>query len=344
VGLFSSFLGKLKLRKPSLEILILPGNHDSSARLGFGKELFAELGIHFVTDPEEADKPLLIEGRSGGDKTRAAFFLLPFLNPGSLRQEPDPSGETGEPIRSQAKLAEAAAARLEQARLGAVREGADHTVLGAHLFTAGGMESESERVFLGTAERVNPGLFGGFDYVGLGHLHRFQRAGDKAWYSGSPLAYSFDEGNYEKVFLSVELEKNSAPRVSPIPVKPLRKLRSLRGPFNYFFRGSLEDIPLQGAAEDYLEITLTDPELVENPLALLRGRFPHILSIKQGEAFAALSAGKTPDAPANPPGVRRSPEEDFGDFLTEIYGREDPEKLKLFQELLAELAEQEDLQ
>jgi exonuclease SbcD len=340
VELFSAFLGRVKSLGPSPEVLILPGNHDSASRLGFGKELFAELGVHLVTDPEDADRAIMIGGAPPGGGgalpgERGAVFLLPFLYPGSLRE--DAAGEA-EPIRSPAKLAETAAARLEKARLAALEAGAAHTVLGAHLFTAGGIESESERIFLGNAEGVPADLFGGFDYVALGHLHRFQRAGANAWYSGSPLAYSFEEGKGEKVFLSVELSAPGAPELKPIPVKPLRKMRSLRGPFNYFFQEGQKDPVLEEAKEDYLEITLTGRSLVENPLALLRRRFPRILSVKQDEALAAFAAGRLPESsPAA--AERRSPAEDFAEFLTEIYGAREEEKLSLFRELLASLTE-----
>ncbi|GHU97854.1 nuclease SbcCD subunit D [Spirochaetia bacterium] len=346
VSLFSGFLGKLKLARPDLEILIIPGNHDSSSRLGFGKELFAELGIHFVTDPEDACTPVIVSG--------TAFFLLPFMNPGSLRAERTGKADVvemtagnpaaAEPIRSQAKLAEEAAARLEKARREILAAGVQHAVLAAHLFAAGGMEAESERVFLGTAERVAIDLFANFDYTALGHLHRYQKAGKQAHYSGSPLAYSFGEAKYEKVFLAVELGENHPVSVEPIPVKPLRSVRSLKGSFNYFFRDSITVAEVTGAEHDYLEIVLTDTNLVENPLALLRKRFPWILSIRQDTAFASLRAESNPgfdpaepDASGDPGNNHRHITEDFEDFLIEIYGEGDPDKTALFRELLGEL-------
>ncbi|GHV79977.1 nuclease SbcCD subunit D [Spirochaetia bacterium] len=335
VALFGAFLEKLCAARPDLAILVLPGNHDSAPRLGFGRELFAKLNVHIAAEPERAFEPITItQGRS----ETCAFFLLPFLYPGCLK---DPA--TGEPARSQGRLAEIAAARLETAREAAVN-GASLTVLGAHLFTLRGRESESERIFLGTAEQVDAKLFAGFDYTALGHLHRFQQAAPQAapnvWYSGSPLAYSFDEADQDKVFLSVEMTPGVPPTVSPIPVRPLRKLRRLRGWFNFFFRDSAEDPAVIEAAKDYLEIFLEDMALVENPLALLRGRFPWLLSIRQGEAFARLAArdtGVTGGAATVQPGRKRSPAEDFADFLTAIYGEADPDKLALFGELLGEL-------
>ncbi|MDR0377909.1 MAG: exonuclease subunit SbcD [Spirochaetaceae bacterium] len=365
VSLFSAFLGKVKARRPDMQVLILPGNHDSSSRLGFGRELFAELGVHFVTRPEDAFRPVLVT--TGGPGTRSetcAFFLLPFLHPGSLRAEmtggKDEGGEA-EPLRSQVRLAEEAAARLEAARREALAAGADYAALGAHLFAAGGAESESERVFLGATERVPADLFASFDYTAMGHLHRFQQAGERAWYSGSPLAYSFEEGRYEKVFLLVELERKNpesasetppkpALSVEPAAMRPMRKMRSIRGSFDYFFRDEARDPLLKEAETDYLEAVLTDPGLTENPLVLLRRRFPWILSVKQEAAFAALLEARPgtvpgPNAGTPKPGERRSPVEDFEDFLGEIYGGEDPdrdEKTAAFKELLDELEKSEE--
>jgi exonuclease SbcD len=349
VSLFSSFLGKLKLARPGLQILIIPGNHDSAARLGFGRELFAELGIRFVTDPEDAAAPVIVNGLM----ERCAFFLLPFLNPGSLESS---NTEETELLRSQAKLAVEAAGRLEASRLGCLDQGIEHAVLAAHLFAAGGLGSDSERIFLGSAERVDAGLFSQFDYVALGHLHSCQQAGANAWYSGSPLAYSFGEtkahGGREaqKVFLSVTLDGRNT-TVEKIPVNPLRKLSRLSGSFAWFFRDSIHDGAVQQAADDYLEITLTGAELTENPLALLRQRFPHLLNIRQDEAFKTLAgANRRISAGAGEAiGARRSTTDDFTDFLTELYGTvpdEDAEadKIKLFEELLAEVEEGENQQ
>jgi exonuclease SbcD len=266
-----------------------------------------------------------------------AFFLLPFLYPGCFSEATEP-GAAPDPVRSQGRLAELAAARLETARAEAVDAGASLAVLGAHLFALGGLESRSERIFLGTAEQVDARLFAGFDYVALVHLHRCQQSAPRAWYSGSPLAYSFDEADQEKVFLSVALEKDRVPDVEAIPVKPLRKVRRLRGSFNFFFKDSAEDAAVIEAERDYLEIFLDDEALVENPLALLRPRFPFLLSVRQGAAFARLAAEESgPETTAPVSGAKRSPAEDFAEFLTAIYGEAESDKLALFGELLLEL-------
>ncbi|MDR0400066.1 MAG: exonuclease subunit SbcD [Treponema sp.] len=329
VRLFGAFLAGLKAQNPRLEIFVIPGNHDSSVRLGFGRELFGELGIHFAADPEDSFEPVILEDAGGG----CAFFLLPFLNPGSLIGGGEGSGEPGI-LRSQAQLAAEAARRLELSRRRWAARGLSHAVLAAHLFAGGGIESESERIFLGGAEKVDMGLFAAFDYVALGHLHRRQRAGRNGWYAGSPLAYSFDEGGLEKAVLSVEIPNGGDPRVEPIPLKALHPVRRLSGPFERFNRPSPQDGELQEAGEDYLEFNLRDSSLTENALPLLQLRYPRLLSVRQEEARRGLQNAYALPAAS---GERRDAAADFAEFLTSLYGQSDEGKVKLFRELLAQV-------
>ncbi len=331
VTLLGSFLAKIRAAFPDLAVLIIPGNHDSAERLGYGRELFGELGIHIGSSAEGAAAPVVLE--RGGE--RCAFFLLPFLAPGCL-QVPSENGEL--PLRSQRDLAAEAARRLEEARREALRSGVRWTVLAAHLFAQGGAESESERTFLGTAERVDASLFGGFDYVALGHLHRRQKAAPNAWYSGSPLAYSFDEEGQEKGVLSVDLSAPGGAAVTSVPLLPARPLRRLSGNFDGFLEGPTVDAGGKDFREAYLELVLTDAHLVENPLALLRRRFPNLLSVRQDGAFATLAG--TAAAAGGPAtaseGERRGAAEDFEAFLTDLYGTAEGGKMELFRELARE--------
>ena len=332
VELFSSFLGKVKNRHPSPEVIVIPGNHDSDKRIGFGRELFARLGIHFGVETRDCDKPVIIER----DGEKCAFFLLPFLNPGALEGE---SPDNGKPLRSQAALAEEAARRMNLARRELAEQGVGYSVLAAHLFTSGGAEAGSERVFLGSAEQVSSSLFDGFDYVALGHLHRCQSVGKNIWYSGSPLAYSFAEAGQEKFFLSVEL-KNGGAITEKIPVKPLHKVTSLQGPFARFSGDISAATELQAVKDDYLELRLTDNVITENAREILRKKFPRLLSLRQDEALAGLAGSF---AGSSPSGDRRDTSADFKLFLSALYEQPDPEEQELFDTLLAEVEEGEAL-
>lgn len=326
VKLLGEFLAAARRRFPDLQIVLISGNHDSPERLSFGDELFAALGIRIASDPARSFEPIEIEHNG----ERCALFALPFLTPGSLRASPDGEAEAAA-LRSQRDLAREAADRLEAARRKAAEGGASATVLMAHLFAAGGAESESERVFLGTAERVDAALFGSFDYVALGHLHRFQRVSENAWYAGSPLAYSFDEADREKSFCRVEVGRNAGAAVAPIPIRPARRVSRLAGSFDSFMEAHAHD----DKREDYLEISLSDGHLTENPLAVLRTRYPNLLSVRQDAALAAAGAAFSA---AIRPADRRDAADDFRAFLCELYGEADEEKTALFKTIASEAA------
>jgi exonuclease SbcD len=321
VDLFSGFLAELRLQRPDLDLFILSGNHDSASRLGFGKEIFSLAKIHLVTTPEDSTTPVIVTR----DGERTAFFLLPFLNRGSF-------GQT-RPIVE-------AARRLEYARQQV--EGVTYTVLGTHLFANGGVASDSERHFVGTAELVDIALFAGFDYVALGHLHRYQKIAGNAFYSGSPLAYSFsEESDSHKVFLSVELTPDG-PHVESIPIRPLRKLTRCEGLFRHFFDDSERDESLRAVKDDYLEIVLTDPTLQENAHALLQTRYPWILSIKQSQQALHTHERNAPDTTVPDTAAKsRTIVDDFNDFLVELYGQADDERVALFTDFLQEIEDEE---
>ncbi|MDR0637634.1 MAG: exonuclease SbcCD subunit D [Spirochaetaceae bacterium] len=320
VSLFDSFLGALKRERPDIAVLIIPGNHDSPARLGFGSSLFSALGLHFVTDVENAATPVMVKD--------TAFFMLPFV--------PAAGVQTATEV-------------LEAARLAAIANGARRCVLGAHLFGMGGQGSDSERIFIGTAEKVDVNLFARFDYVALGHLHRYQKAGENAWYAGSPLAYSFDEAGgvnaepAQKYFLQVELEGGRPPVVMPLPIEPLHAMRRLSGDFEYFY--NKKDALLQKAENDYLELQLTGDNLVTQPANLLAPYYPHILTITQTAALRMLNEAQRKNSL-----LIRNAEEvedigyDFAAFLDDVYGGRDEdngaafaEKERLFNEIRKEI-------
>lgn len=314
VSLFGDFLGRLKAARPDLTVLVIPGNHDSPARLGFGDSLFRHAGVHVRTRAEDAAEPVVLE-RAG---ERAYLWALPFLGAGTF---PDaPASQSGR-FR----------AALDLIVPGLPGDGAN--VLVCHAYAAGGKASESERVFLGAAELVDAAGFEPFDYAALGHLHRPQKAGAKGRYPGSPLGYSFSEAGQEKGFLLVDVRRGGFEAV-PVPVKPLRPLSRLAGSFASF----LETGAGLAEKDHYLEILLTDPEPVVSPVEALRRVFPNLLSLRQA-AFENPGGRDTEDAEASPAprDGARAALEDFASFHRAVRGG-DPEEpvLELFWNLLAE--------
>ncbi|MBT5953268.1 exonuclease subunit SbcD [bacterium] len=97
----------------------------------------------------------------------------------------------------------------------------------------------SETDFIGESGEEKPIIYSGgteplkpecipslVDYVATGHLHRCHSVGEKIWYSGSPLAYSFSEVNQEKFVIILDTEGNGTLSRRKLPLfggYPLKK-------------------------------------------------------------------------------------------------------------------------
>jgi DNA repair protein SbcD/Mre11 len=345
VELFSGFLVTLRSDFPDLEICIIPGNHDSAQRLSYADRILGAQRIHIICHPENSFTPIILS--KGGE--RLALWLLPFLASGTLKPGEEKTKGAGpeldfdsgdEPLLlSQAELAAEAARRFNRLLLRS-EYATIPSVLVAHLFTISGKTSESERVFLGSAEQVSPALFEKFSYVALGHLHRYQRVTDRMYYAGSPLAYAFDEAGTEKCFLKVEIrcaEPSFPVTVTPIPIHPFRGVTRLSGKFADFYA----ETGFDAHSPEYLEITLTDGELVANPMNLLRPKFPYLLSLRQ--AAAEIDGGGRRETASGMVGngtEKRDPVDDFCRLEEMLHGDVDQDRKDLFLKLLAECADE----
>ncbi len=317
VSLLSEFLRKLRGSHPDLKVFIIPGNHDSARRLAYGDEIFALSGIHFHTDPLAVDRPVTI----GPADDPVNIYGIPFLFPGTYS---DHAREGEAPRRGHDQVT---AQALE--KINAVKNDAEWNVLVAHLFTVGGQESESERTYVGTAGHVPASIFDGFDYTALGHLHKPQRVRDNVWYSGSPMKYSFSEAEHAKGLLSIELKRDGAGaktiQVERVPLEPARDMRRLKGAFEEFLNGTAFD----EYVNDYLEIELTDDDIVMNPAGLLNKKFPFLLAVRQQAARKQTSglAGRKSAGGVNP-------EQDFAAFYEYLHGEKPAGgELQLFREI-----------
>lgn len=239
-------------------------------------------------------------------------------------------------LMSQAALAEEALKRINLSKNKDIAN-----ILVAHLFAAGSIESDSERVIWGTAEQVDASLFKDFAYTALGHLHRYQKAAAHTFYSGSPLAYSFGESSgtgADKVFLRVEIEKGAEPSVTAIPIKPLHRVVSLKGRFDDFLNSKTYD----EYKDCFIEIESTEDTIVENPVMLLRKKFPLLLSFKQDNAFEKISSAEMAGRRSDISSENLSINSQFVLFLKEIHGNFDGDETEkaLFDELFAKMKEE----
>lgn len=319
VELLSWFLTELRSFS-QVPVVIIPGNHDSAGRLSFCAGVMSHQNIHIRTDPHGFSTPVTIENGS----ERCSLYALPFLDPVSYLDPDDNTEELSKPGHE-------AAHRRALELIDLSRDSSDIHVLAGHLFTRGGVSSDSERVFVGASGLIDPGLFKDFHYTALGHLHRPQQAGDSIWYSGSLLKYSFSESTDTKNILSVDVTVDSL-KVEPHVITPLRDMTRLKGKFNELLTGR----HFGEWTKHYVDIELTDTGLVVNPLAQLRQRFPYILSVRQASPQSVLSSRKVEEIAA-----RGSIEKDFTVFHEYLYDKEPEQgKNKLFTESLRTLSDE----
>ncbi|MDN6328995.1 MAG: exonuclease SbcCD subunit D [Brachybacterium sp.] len=294
-----------RLADTGATVVLTSGNHDSPERLGFGRSLMRS-GIHLLTDVPGIEHPVSVEDEHG----EVMFFGLPYLEPDRARTVL--VGEDEAPLaRSHEAVTRVA---LDRVRERAATRPDARTVVLAHTFVTGGDASDSERdLSVGGVDSVPAGVLGGIDYLALGHLHGCQDltrlVGAPAWYSGSPLAFSFSEKNHRKSVLLVELGAPGTPaevrRIqTPVP-RPLTELR-----------GTLAEI-LARAEEhggDWLKAVVTDPARPAHLQEQLREAFPHLLLTEY--------APEGREAREGTPVVRReqNPLEVMDEFLAHVTG------------------------
>ena len=262
-------------------VVLTPGNHDSAARLGFGKEMM-RAGVHLLTDTPGIEHPVTVQDEHG----EVLFFGLPFLEP-DIARHTLAAGE--EPLpRSHEAVTRAALdrvrVRLAERTSALAADGAPRprSVVLAHTFVAGGTESDSERdLTVGGVDTVPGPIFAGFDYVALGHLHGCQDLssllgdeGGAMWYSGSPLPYSLSEKNQRKSMLLIDMGAQGVETVERLPITQPRRIIELRG--------TLTEVLAQGETHgnDWAAITVTDRERPAHLQEQLRAVFGHLLTAR----------------------------------------------------------------
>lgn len=182
---------------PETEIILTAGNHDSGLRLEAAAPPWLSHRIHLIgtIDPTLERNRIEIEGKG-------VVMAIPFCYPANF-----PHRE-GDRVEDRQKcFFQSVSEQLSRESL--------PTVLMAHLYLSGVQlnGTRQPRDIVGGSEAMALSDVGiGYDYLALGHIHRRQRVGDRAYYSGSPLPISFDEPAEHGV-LVVELDKGKAPRV-----------------------------------------------------------------------------------------------------------------------------------
>lgn len=263
VRLFDYFLCTLSDKK--IKTFVISGNHDSDVRLNFGSSLFESNGVYIASkfDGKISKKELTV-GRE-----IVSIYMLPFVKASQVRYfYPKAKIETYE---------DAVRTIIENADI----DKNATNILVAHQFVAGGGEdtvlagSESAAVQnVGLVEQIGACVFDCFDYVALGHIHAPQQIKRETLrYSGSPLKYSLSEISNEKSMPLVLIEDGEV-SVELIDLKPMRDLRHIKGRMEQLL--DKENIT---SPDDYIYVTLTDENIINDAMGIFQQVYPNTLRI-----------------------------------------------------------------
>ncbi len=297
VDLFNETLTKLV--EKNLPTLIIAGNHDSATRLNFGRKIFERQNIFIAAKVDEPAQVVLAD-----DFGEIFFTPIPYAEPATL-----------------AAMIKSARQKIPAGK---------RSVAIAHAFLTGGIESESERKFVGGSANVDAQIFSGYDYVALGHLHFSHTpkgAPKNIRYAGSPLKYSFDESTHKKSVTVVDIDAQGSVRAEQIPLTPRRDVRIVTG--------TLADLKKFPRTEDYIHARLT--ERVINVQDKLADVFPQLLSVEFMPQKNLATTDEMPTARA-----KGSTLDYFADFFVEQTGEIlSDDYREAMRELLIEIARDE---
>ena len=288
VAVFDDFL--CRLSGMHTETFVISGNHDSPERIAFGSALIDPTGIHLSPVFSGAPAPYPVKDRFG----EVDIYMLPFVRTPDVRAAfPD------EELNS-----------LEDA----LRVVFDHiektpgrrSVLVAHQFVSGAGTAGSETsVFVGGSDMVGTDVFGRFDYIALGHIHKPQNVTDRIRYCGTPLKYDFSEANDEKSVTVGEMDADGKVTLHTVPLTPLHDMKCVTGSF--------DEVCGLPPCDDYIRVTLTDNDPVIDAAGRLRPMFKGLLEIRYDNERTRLdeTISQTEDS-----------QRDYIDIFAELYEKQ----------------------
>lgn len=314
VQLFDDFI--YDLSQIPVKVFLISGNHDSDERLNFGSRLFTENEIYFCTKFDGYLYKKTIEDEYGP----VNFYLLPFVKASQVKHfYPDAEIDSYD---------EAVCTVIENTDINPD----ERNIILSHQFVAGksgtislGGSEGIDVKSVGTVEQIGCDSFDAFDYAALGHIHKAQKIGrDEVRYAGTLLKYHIDEVNDEKSFPIVTLGKKGDVDIELYPVRPLRDMRSLKGPVKELLKKENVTHP-----DDYIFVTLTDEDIITDAMTIFRNVYPNTLQIKYENSHTKEISSVDPSEMVE----MRSFPELISDFYKAIYGDDiSEEELKVMKE------------
>jgi DNA repair protein SbcD/Mre11 len=305
VKLFDSFCSRAVIER-GLPVFVIPGNHDSAERIGFGSKLLRERGLTIYSRVEDSLSPVRLKGQSSNE---VMIYGIPFVEPVQIARYLG-----NDELRTPDATVRGLVHKIMESHPKEIP-----SVLLCHAFVVGGEASESERdLFVGGSSFVAADAFEGFTYTALGHLHKPQQAGhESVRYSGSLLAYSKSEIDHIKSVTEIEIASDHTLKFTQHSLPLSRTLRYIEGEIETLLR---EGEKTTGADRDaYVIAGLTDSGPVLDALARLRVIYPNILHVSRAGGYLSSTLPALEKIKAR---EQLSELELFAEFFNETTGQE----------------------
>jgi exonuclease SbcD len=216
--LYNRMLLQLHATLPTMKIVVIAGNHDSSSRLELNNELWDAFDVAIVGNIERRGDEVnfekhIIEINGHGGEPCCYVIALPYIYHANYPVI-DENMEISKMQLFHQKLIDCVAKRNKH-NLPIIMTG--------HLALSGadirGHESKHTHLVYENIEEFGSG----YDYLALGHIHhpQFVEGRTNARYAGAPFAMSFDE-DYPHSVSIVEIDTHGAtPKIETVEITPL---------------------------------------------------------------------------------------------------------------------------
>lgn len=353
-SIYYKFIYRVTAENPSLQIVIVAGNHDSAARLEAPLPLLQAMRtevrgvVRKLEDGGIDYDHLTVELKNRQGEVELLCMAVPFLRQGDYPAVQTEGNQYAEGVR---ELYTQLLQKLWK------RRKAEQSILAiGHLQATGSEIAEkdySERTVIGGLECVSPDAFSEqIAYTALGHIHKAQRVSgrENVRYAGSPIPMSFAEKHYHHGVVMVTFDGGCAVDIERIECPKLIPLVSVPNGEPALPEVVLEALKELPATEEapYLEVKV----LLEEPEPMLRQEIEEALADKNYRLARIVStyhndAGNAEKEETNwKRGLQEmSPLQIAQSAFEKIYQAEMPEELTdLFQEayLAAARKEEED--
>lgn len=271
------------------KVAAITGNHDAHDRVANYGGLLDLSGLYLRGGYQAVGEVIALEFSDGP----LDLVLLPFLDP---QGAPDSLGAEAVPAEADPVVegaddafaghsSSALERRMQRTHQSVLQAAVDEalpslrgvrSVAVAHAFVAGCTTTESERQFtVGGAGTVDASVFAPFSYTALGHLHRPQRVGSSnAFYSGTPLPYSFSEEHGKSVHF-IEMASDGTFEIEGIDVPVRRPVATICGTMEEL----LDPTRFPEAIDSLVRAIITDRETVLHARARLETVYRHVVEV-----------------------------------------------------------------